>query len=554
MKKERILIVIVLAAAFLVHASFINNGFTWLDHGDIEAGRAVLPISKLPYAFFNRFGETNFYRPLVTILNSLDAFFYGNSPQGYHLTNILLQVIVTLASFFFALSFFELSFVESSIVALMVGVHPLSILPVGAISYRQELLVVIFTFTTVVAYIRAQQTGKIIWKAGSLFFFWLALISKETALFWVPALIFLWERGKNFKKLRHNLQYIIAFFLLAIIYGVFRLRAIPEIWSTKIQNLSFSQALATRLSVFTVRLIDIINPARPNFSDATLITDMTVWKPWLAIFLLLAGVFIIYRKGKKSTVSKLLFFILITLLPSLSILPLPRFSSPHYSYIAAPAAGVAAILIGRKVMNSFGSAGKAIFILLITIWISGMTASTYTAGFLFKNDLTLFSHEVKRDDNFREGHFYLGDYYLRQRNFKQAVRHLEASLSEDARAIAFVDRPAAMVNLAGAYLSLQKIAEAEKLLIEVIRKSSGSNYLQASYNLAVIAERKGDYRKVVGLLGGEINQWRQPEPLLLFVKGLIKTGKEDEADNILENRMYINDDKKRQEIIQTFRQ
>ena len=142
---------------------------------------------------------------------------------------------------------------------------------------------------------------------------------------------------------------------------------------------------------------------------------------------------------------------------------------------------------------------------------------------------------------------------MRQGNFKQAEKHLEVSLLKNAKVIAFVDRPAAMVNLAGAYLSLQKIDKAEKLLRDVAKKSYGSNRLRAIYNLAVIADRKGDYREVVRLLGDEINQWQQPEPILLYVKGLIKTGNEVEANNILESRLYINDDKKRQEIIQTFR-
>ena len=554
MEKKKLLISGVLIIVFLVHASFINNGFTWLDHGDIEAGRAVLPIAKLPQAFFTRFGETGFYRPLVTIINSIDAFLYGDIPQGNHLTNIFLYQLVSLASFFFALTFFELSFSQSSLVALIVSVHPLSILPVGVISYRSELLVVMFTFAAISSYVKAQQTGKMIWKIGMLFFWLMAIFSKETALFWVPALIFLWEWGKGFKNLHRNLWYIIAFFLLAIIYGVFRLRAIPEIWSTKIQNLSFSEALATRLSVFTVRLVDIISPLKPDFSDATSTVDMTAWKPWLAIFLLLMLVVFAYKNGKKSSISKLIFFIFITLLPSFSILPLPRFSSPHYSFIAAPAAGVAAILIGRKVFGYFRGAGKAIFILLLTIWVSSMVVSTYTAGFQFKNDLTLFSKEVKRDNDFREGHFYLGDYYLRKGNYQQSARHLRESLKNEPKIIAFVDRSAAKINLAGAFFSLQKIDQAQELLKEVVIESSGSNRLNALYNLAVIADRKGNYQEIVKLLSKEIEQLRRPEPLLLLVKGLVKTGKGNEAEQILKMKLYISEEKKRQEILQIFRE
>ncbi|MBI4226392.1 tetratricopeptide repeat protein, partial [Candidatus Roizmanbacteria bacterium] len=388
----------------------------------------------------------------------------------------------------------------------------------------------------------------------SVIFFWLlALFSKETALFWIPALIFLWEWGKGFEKLLQQTWYIVALFLIGGLYGILRLQAVPEFWRKHVQDLSFSEALGTRLSVFLFRLIDVVSPFKPNFSDATPIVNMTSWKPWLAIFIFLACVFIVYRSKKKPIVSRVLFFIFITLLPALSILPLPRFSSPHYSFIAAPAAGIAAVLIGRKVMSSIGSTGKAIFILLITVWVSFMAVSTFNAGFQFKNDLTLFGFEIKRDDNFREGHFYLGDYYLRRGNYQLAAEHLEDSLRQRPDVIAFVDRPAAMINLAGTYLSLRKIDEAQKLLREVAEKNTESNRLRSIYNLAVIADRKGAYQEIVNLLDDDINQWQQPEPLLLLVKGLVKTGREDEAEQILTNNLFIKDDKKRQEILLKFR-
>lgn len=553
MKKEKLLIIAVLVGVVLTHSSFIKNGFTWLDHGDIEAGRAVLPIAKLPRAFFTRFGETGFYRPLVTILNSIDAFFYGKSPQGYHFTNVLLHVAVSLAAFFFALTFFELSYIESSIVALVVGVHPLSILPVGAISYRQELLVVMFTFAAVSAHIRARGTGKFIWIAGSIFFWAAALLSKETALFWVPALIFFWEWIKGFKKLDQDLWYFACLLFTAIFYIVLRLRAVPELWSAHVENLSFDQALGTRLLILIRRFIDIFNPIKPNLSDATLIVDMTSWRPLLTIFIVLACATMIYIRKKKSITSRILFFIFITLLPSLSIIPLPRFNSPHYSFVAAPAAGVAVILIGKQIVNSFGLLGKAVFSLFAILWISLMAVNTFSAGFLFKNDLILFGPEVARDENYREGHFYLGDYYLRSRKLEEAIKHFEDSLIKKPKIIAFIDRPAAKINLAGAYFSQQKIEKAEKLLREVANESSGTNRLNALYNLAVIADRNGDYQEVVKLLRVEINRWQWPEPLLLFVKGLVKTGREVEAESILKNRLFIDEYKERQEIIQTFR-
>ena len=43
-KNPAIVIAAGLIVIFILHISYINNGFTWLDHGDIESGRTILPI------------------------------------------------------------------------------------------------------------------------------------------------------------------------------------------------------------------------------------------------------------------------------------------------------------------------------------------------------------------------------------------------------------------------------------------------------------------------------------------------------------------------------
>ncbi|OGK09686.1 hypothetical protein A2767_07520 [Candidatus Roizmanbacteria bacterium RIFCSPHIGHO2_01_FULL_35_10] len=550
MKREKLLLTLVLIIIFLVHSGYINNGFTWLDHGDIEGGRAVLPLSRLQQAFFTRFGETNFYRPLVTILNSTDVHLYGRSAQGFHLTNISLYLLVVVATFYFVRTFFELSKRESLFIAFVVGIHPLTILPVGAISYRQELLTVMFTFVTITTYLKFFETKKRIWIIVSLFFWLLALFSKETALFWVPGLIFIWESSQGFENLRQQFKYFLAFLFTAIFYIILRIQTVPEFWTEQSQNLNLNEAIGTRLSVFLSQLLNIIVPFQSGLSDATLITKITTVKPILAILILFAGLILVLRNKKNSILFRLVFFVLIMLLPALSIIPLPRFNSPHYGFIAAPAAGVIVILIAGFITNKLA---KSVFLIFISTWLLIMIVSTFRAGFQFKDDFTLFNPEVKKDNNFKEGHFYLGDYYLRRGNFKEAEKHLEVSLQENPKLIAFVDRSAAMTNLAGAYLAQQKFGKAEKLLEELIKKSSGNNRLMVLYNLAVISERKSDYEKVVNLLKNEVNQWQEPQPLLLYVKGLVKIGRESDADNILKNKLFVIDKQKRQEIIQSAR-
>src|SRR6266480_1062389 len=144
-----VLYLLILLVTFLVHTSYLNNGFVWLDHGDIEEGRTILPLTEIPLMFVIRFGDTAFYRPLVTLANSTDFIVYKAFTSGYHLTNVLLHVAVTAVVPLFLSAFFSFSLPELLIAMLIVGIHPLTWLPVGAISYRPELFFTLFTLLTV---------------------------------------------------------------------------------------------------------------------------------------------------------------------------------------------------------------------------------------------------------------------------------------------------------------------------------------------------------------------------------------------------------------------
>ena len=75
--RRYILWLVVLGITLLTHASYINNDFTALDHIDIEQGKAILSPSQWHMAFAARYGETGFYRPLVTLTYSFDAACMG---------------------------------------------------------------------------------------------------------------------------------------------------------------------------------------------------------------------------------------------------------------------------------------------------------------------------------------------------------------------------------------------------------------------------------------------------------------------------------------------
>src|SRR6476469_3396849 len=84
---------LVAAAAVLSHLPALSGGFTWLDHGDIESGAAIVPPARILELFTHGYARTGFYRPVTALSLSIDALV--GSPWMFHLTNVLLHALAS---------------------------------------------------------------------------------------------------------------------------------------------------------------------------------------------------------------------------------------------------------------------------------------------------------------------------------------------------------------------------------------------------------------------------------------------------------------------------
>lgn len=511
---------------FLIHISYIPNGFTWLDHRDIEVGRSILPLAQLHLAFFTRFADTGFYRPIVTVLNSVDFALFGKWPAGYHLTNVLLHTVATASLLGFLRVFFSLQGRQLFLAALIFGVHPLSILSVGTISYRPELLLGIFTFLTIFFYVRFRKNPTSRLAIITSIVLLLALLSKETAIVIIPLLILFW--GFSQKKPHHIIKkpyQIMIIMLPLLIYGLLRYLSVPELWRISPLNLSLSEAIGTRILGLGKLLLYLISPLKPPLSDAVGVVSIThphviLTSLGILIFIFLTGYF-----GVRSAFGKIIVLLFILLSPGLNIIPLPRFTSPHYAYLAVGVISTIPVII----IDVLKGTPRVIFSLLVFVWLLIAIFSTFRSGFLFRDDFTLFQPEVKNDPNFLEGHFYLGKYYLEKGDVEKAGKEYEAGVFPTKGIIAFRDRFLFLINLGGIRLLQNRFGEAEKLYKEANQFGSLSDSALISYNLGLIAYKQKDYKKTISII--ENQSYETPEPYILLAKSYYALGKNKEADN-----------------------
>jgi len=223
-KLPYIFIAVISAGVFL---NSLQSGFVYDDIGVIEDNYFIRTLHNIPKIFskdyFHLSNELS-YRPVVTLSYFADWAIWQLNPSGYHLTNVLLHAINGVLLYFLAFRLIRVRSV-ALLSAVLFSIHPCGTETVNAISYREDLFVVLFTLISCLCLIqsgrnrccsygnksfhsplqnrkmiaedkdgparRAPGLRKRFFYAMALFAYLLSLFSKETAIV-TPLFIFLY--------------------------------------------------------------------------------------------------------------------------------------------------------------------------------------------------------------------------------------------------------------------------------------------------------------------------------------------------------------------------
>ena len=187
--------VFIALAVLAVYATALGFNFIGFDDTAILKQRYFIigDLSKIKVAFTtDAFLGTNgsFYRPLQTVSFMLDALVGGPKPFIYHLTNLLLHIASSLCVFWLLLTL-GYQRLLSLLLALLFAMHPMFVPMVAWVPTRGDLLLTIFVIVSFILFIKSFRTNRptLVVLHGLTFF--LALLSKETAVA-VPPLCLLY--------------------------------------------------------------------------------------------------------------------------------------------------------------------------------------------------------------------------------------------------------------------------------------------------------------------------------------------------------------------------
>lgn len=192
-------------------------------------GDIVQAFSSDVWQFRSGSGETrsNYWRPLFVGWLALNYRLFGLNPTGWHLMNILLHCLATLLGYRLLLSMLS-SPTVSAIATGIFAVHPAHIQSVTWISGSTDLLMAVFLFGSMIAYLVSLKTTGWGFRASALVLFFCALLSKEAAISFIAVLFFtdliLSQKAHRSIKLLlpTTLKRLLPFAVTAVVFVVLR--------------------------------------------------------------------------------------------------------------------------------------------------------------------------------------------------------------------------------------------------------------------------------------------------------------------------------------------
>ena len=350
MRRPGISVGVALALPVAILAAYwpaLHAGFVWDDDGhvtrpDLQSLHGLARIWTEP-------GATQQYYPVLHSAFWAEHRLWGDAPLGYHLTNVLLHVAVSLLLFALLR---RVSLPGAALAASAFALHPVCVESVAWVSEQKNTLSGVFCLGAALAYLRFDSDRRPRWYALATVLFLLALLSKSVTAV-LPAVLlvlFWWRRGRL--ALRADVLPLAPWFALAAA------AAAMTAWMERTFIGAYGQAfalgpverilLAGRVAWFY--LAKILWPAHLSFTYPRWTIDRL--DPWqylypLAAVAAVAGCFALRRRTRGPLAAALLFLgILFPALGFIDVYPFVfSYVADHFQYLAA-AALIAAVTAG----------------------------------------------------------------------------------------------------------------------------------------------------------------------------------------------------------------
>ncbi|MEW6535669.1 MAG: tetratricopeptide repeat protein [Candidatus Auribacterota bacterium] len=525
-------IILIILAAVISYGSIVRNEFVFDDFSTIVNNKLIIDWKNIHQLFskdyfasggmrtYTRSGEAS-YRPLVTLSYFVDYHIWGLNSHGFHATNLLLHILTAIIFYLFSRQLVINKF-SSFLAAMLYAVHPVVSETVNCISFREDILCALFTYSALWASYRIARGNTIIVSISLL----LALFSKEMGMVFFPILLILdrFHFSYDFRK-RYLLYLAVSaccIFYLIIRFNIMRNEFEPSVpfpepgMTSRLLIIARITGHYLMLCLYPINFsIDYYIPLFVDVTSQHIISLIVLSAILIFLFYTLIRSIVTHTKAKDITIFLSLFFI--SLLPALNIIPLKNIIADRYLYL--PFGFMAlflSLLFDRHIVHRYFNivvVSYAVVLCMLSIarshdwmtsynlWNSALRENAFSfhannnlAGWykdhnMIERSISYYKKALQLRPDDPIPYFNLGNSYKEIREFGRAIYYYRKAAS-----LSGTD-PEPYVNMATAYMELNQIDNAAEALREAIRIAPKSS--AAHNNYGVILSEQGKLEEAV---------------------------------------------------------
>ncbi|MEW6730759.1 MAG: tetratricopeptide repeat protein [Acidobacteriota bacterium] len=433
---------LILALTLLISAPALNYGFVYEDHALIENN-----IDIRHFDFVNSFRSSGgftsglgndyqqiaFFRPLQTLLYSLNYQLFETDPFWWHLQPLIFYLTTVLLVYLISLRLLTDRYLAGAL-TLIFAWHPAHTEALAWAHCAQDPMHAMFYLSACYTFIRARLSARpLLWWTGALVSFALALLTKETAvsLPMVAAAYCFWLDNRDKKlsvRLRQSFITVLPFFFTLACYFVFRwlcfggaLRITNRVpWNTVLLTLP-QVLLRYTINLLWPLKLSLAYPERYINSPA-----MAFFIPLLIILIIAIGLLVLAWRERRCAFA--LAWMVLTLGPMLNIGLFVPDMLLQDRYLFLPLFGFALLLVvmARTLITrlSVGWQRPALLFALAAV-IGGYGVLMARQVSYWRDDIALFSRAIEVDARSGFAHFNLARAYQLQHNYEKALDHFQ---------------------------------------------------------------------------------------------------------------------------------
>ncbi len=536
--------------AFILYANTIANGYVLDDAGVITGNEFVQQgfggIGKLLTTEVWHFQNASlgYYRPLSLITFAVEQQLFGGNPHISHLINVFLYALTAFVLCVLLMRVFnKFNPLYAALVTIVFIAHPIHTEVVANIKSRDELLAFLNLIVALYAVTKTFETGAINykWLVATIVFFYLALLSKESAMVGVlivPVLLYFTGTftGKQIGSAVAILAIVLVIYQLqkAMLLGGLTGKVGEDLVNYPYASAESKSAMVLLVFAWCAKMLLLPYPLVYSYAYNQIpVSGGTSVGALLGLAISAAMLYVIYKGIKlKTPIALGLVLLLVFVLPSLGFVYL-RGGVFAERFLYAPVLGFAIVLVWvlasvlkfsfyeRSASVVYFTSNKAFTgtLLILTLVYS---TETVARNINWSSDLSLVSHDVKYAPENCQVHLHYGTLLMNNaitsNDEKQRVEGFAIAASQLQNALRIYSHfPEAYYQIGQGYQKLVHNPDSAVVYYNnALRENPG--FVPAYIGLATLYESTGNeqmasyyYNKAFGAnpRSAEIQQYRQ---------------------------------------------